>query len=50
MWAAGYGNEGTVRLLLERGADRSLKDARGKSASEIALEGNYAAVRRLLEQ
>ena len=49
MWAAGYGQEGAVRLLLEHGADRNLKDARGKSASEIALEGNYTAVRRVLE-
>ena len=49
MWAAGYGHESTVRLLLEQGADRGLKDARGKTAGEIALEGNYTAVRRLLE-
>jgi ankyrin repeat protein len=49
MWAAGYGQEAAVRLLLSQGADRTLKDNRGKTASEMALEGNYTAIRRMLE-
>jgi ankyrin repeat protein len=50
MWAAGYGNEEAVRFLLEQGADRSLKDNRGKTATDIAREGNHVAVLRLLEK
>lgn len=50
MWAAAYGHETTVRFLLEQGADRSLKDNRGKTAAEMARDGNYLAVARLLEQ
>jgi hypothetical protein len=49
MWAAAYGHEATVRLLLEQGADRNLKDNRGKTAADMAREGNHLAVAKLLE-
>jgi ankyrin repeat protein len=50
MWAAAYGHEATVRFLLSQGADKSLKDGRGKTAAEMAREGNHLAVAQLLEQ
>ena len=49
MWAAAYGHEQTVRMLLERGADASLRDDRGKTALAIAREQNQAAVVDLLK-
>jgi len=49
MWAAGYGQSATVRALLEAGAQTELKDDRGKSALDIAREGNFAATAKLLE-
>jgi ankyrin repeat protein len=48
MWAAAYGHEGSVRLLLAQGADRSLKDNRGKTAADMAREGGHANVVALL--
>lgn len=48
MWSAGYGHEATARLLLEHGADRSLRDDRGKTAADIARELNYVELARLL--
>jgi uncharacterized protein len=50
MWAAAYGHEATVRLLLAEGADRTLKDARGKTAYDMANEGNHLNVAKLLAQ
>ncbi|MBC7468620.1 MAG: ankyrin repeat domain-containing protein [Ramlibacter sp.] len=49
MWAAAYGQESTVRLLLDQGAERKDKDARGKTAADMAREGNHLAVAKLLE-
>lgn len=49
MWAAGYGHTDTVKALLDAGARADLKDDRGKSALDIAREGNFAATVRLLE-
>jgi ankyrin repeat protein len=49
MWAAAYGHESTVRLLLEHGGDRRDRDARGKTAADMAREGNHLALARLLE-
>jgi ankyrin repeat protein len=48
MWAAAYGHEGTVQLLLEQGAQRQDRDARGKSAADMAREGNHLALAKLL--
>lgn len=50
MWAAAYGHESSVRLLLDQGADRSLKDLRGKTAADMAREGHHQNVVTLLEQ
>ncbi|MEO7107787.1 MAG: ankyrin repeat domain-containing protein [Rhodoferax sp.] len=50
MWAAGYGRESVVSYLLTQGADRSLKDNRGKTAADIARDGNFIAVVTLLEK
>jgi ankyrin repeat protein len=48
MWAAGYGHESSVQTLLAAGADRGLKDGRGKTAADIAREGQYDQVAHLL--
>lgn len=50
MWAAAYGHESSVRLLLAQGADRKLKDRRGKTAADMAREANHQSVVSLLEQ
>ena len=50
MWAAAYGGESSVRLLLAQGADRGLKDKRGKTAADMAFEGNHPGVVALLKQ
>lgn len=50
MWAAAYGHEAAARLLLERGAERALKDNRGKTAADLARDGNHLALAQLLEQ
>lgn len=44
MWGTGYGHEAVVRALLSAGADRTLKDNRGKTAVDMAREGNHQAV------
>jgi ankyrin repeat protein len=49
MWAAAYGHEATVRLLLEQGAERKARDARGKTAADMAREGNHLALAALLD-
>lgn len=48
MWAAAYGHEATVRFLLAQGAERHLKDARGKTALDMAKEAEYGAVVAML--
>lgn len=49
MWAAGSGQDEAARLLVEQGADRSLRDDRGKTAADIAREANHAALARWLQ-
>jgi ankyrin repeat protein len=49
MWTAGYGHESVARLLMDRGADRALRDDRGKTAADIARELNFPALARLLQ-
>ena len=44
MWAAGQGQADAVRLLLERGAKRDLRDDRGLTAAEIARQADHAGV------
>lgn len=48
MWAAAYGHASSVQLLLDQGADRSLKDSRGKTAADMADEGHHPHVVSLL--
>ena len=50
MWAAAYGHESSVRMLLDHGADRKLKDLRGKTAADMAREGSHQNVINLLQQ
>jgi len=38
MWASAYGHVATVRFLLGRGADATLRDNRGKTAMMLATE------------
>lgn len=49
MWTAGYGHEDAARLLLQRGADRTLRDNRGKTAADIAREQNHASLAQILQ-
>jgi ankyrin repeat protein len=46
--AARAGHTGVVRLLLDAGADPMLRDGAGKTALEIAVEGNRGGVVDLL--
>jgi ankyrin repeat protein len=48
MWAAGYDRADTARLLIARGADRALKDNRGMTAKDIAVQTKSDQVARLL--
>ena len=48
MWAAAYGREDSVQLLLSHGADRGLRDNRGKTAVDMAREAGHANVVALL--
>ena len=50
MWAAAHGGESSVHLLLAQGADRDLQDKRGKTAADMAFEGNHPGVVALLKQ
>ena len=49
MWAAGYGKAATAQVLLAAGARPELKDDRGKTALDIAREGNFVETVMLLE-
>jgi len=49
MWSAGYGKTETVRALLAAGASAELKDDRGKTALDIAREGNFVETVKQLE-
>jgi hypothetical protein len=49
MWAAGYGKTETVRALLAAGAKPELRDDRGKTALDLAREGNFPETAKLLE-
>ncbi len=46
--ASYYGHGGMVRLLLNHGADKSIEDARGMTAMDIATHYNMTAVLDLL--
>ncbi len=49
MWAAGYGRDEVVKVLLAAGARTEPRDDRGKTAADIAREGGFAATVSLLE-
>jgi ankyrin repeat protein len=44
MWAAGQGQADAVRLLLERGAKRDLRDDRGLTRPRSRDSANHAGV------
>ena len=48
-WAGGRNRMETARVLLEHGADRSLKDLLGRTAAEFAWENGHAAVAAFIE-
>lgn len=50
MAAAQFGSLNSVRWLLAHGADPSLKDSTGRSALQIARDGNHGAVAAVLEK
>ena len=49
MWAAGYGQLGTVKALIERGADPSAKDDRGMTAGDVARKQGLKEVADYLD-
>jgi ankyrin repeat protein len=49
MWAAGSGQKDAVEMLLRRGANKALKDDRGKTAADIARELGHKEVVALLD-
>jgi ankyrin repeat protein len=49
MWAAGQGHMQTVKLLLAKGADKSLKDERGLTALDMAKEAKHPDIATLLQ-
>jgi ankyrin repeat protein len=49
MWAAGYGRTGAVKSLLAAGARADLRDNRGKSALDMARDGNFSETAAVLE-
>jgi ankyrin repeat protein len=48
MWAAGQGHIESVRLLVNKGANKGLKDDRGLTALDMAQEAGHAAIVPLL--
>ena len=49
MWAAGQGHTETVRLLLAKGANKTLKDDRGLSAMDMAKAAGHTQIVNLLQ-
>ena len=49
MWAAGQGHAEAVKLLLGKGANKTLKDERGLTALEMAQDAGPKAVVQLLQ-
>jgi ankyrin repeat protein len=50
MWAAGYDRTQTITMLLARGANRDLRDDRGMTAKDIALQTGSTHASVLLSQ
>jgi hypothetical protein len=50
MWAAGYGRDEAVKVLLAAGARTDLRDNRGKTAADIAREAGYPETSKLLQE
>ncbi len=48
MAAAAYNNARAVKVLLDAGADRTIKKKNGETALSIASNANYAEVVQLL--
>ena len=50
MMAAALGNVEVVKVLLQRGADKTKTDIDGESAADFALNGNHLEIVKLLQQ
>jgi ankyrin repeat protein len=50
MWAGVYGQEGAARELIEKGADVSLKDEQGMTASAWAAKNRRDELAQLLHE
>ena len=50
MHAARLGNEAAVKMLLNNGANPNVRDATNKTALDMAKEGGYAEIIRVLEE
>lgn len=50
MFAAYFGHDAVVRLLIEKGAQPNLKDATGASAADWAGQGGYDGTATLLQK
>ena len=50
MWASYFGHVDCVRLLLERGADMSIKTKDGDKAKDVATEQGKVDIVQLLEE
>lgn len=48
MWAAAMGQDDAVAWLIAQGADKTLKDNRGKTALDMARELGHASTVKLL--
>jgi hypothetical protein len=49
MWAASTGQAETVKYLLEKGADKGIKDKHGDTAYSLALSNGYPEIAALLQ-
>lgn len=49
IWGARFGSLEAVQILLERGADRSITDAKGKTAYDYAVENGHLELAELLK-
>jgi len=49
MKAAWFGNDGAAKVLIENGADKSLRDAKGRNAAMLAFQKGHQALANALK-